>query len=122
MSILQHKLPLTGTIVDDHFQVYFILAQLRQQSMQNQAKLLTLEQQIKAELSSGRPDFREVECKIREFELTEHEEQKYVQTRLIQAASKDWMQRLDNQLLHQLLALEKIDQLLNRLTKLEIEE
>ncbi len=80
-----------------------------------------LEQQITAELSTGSPDFREVECKIREFELTEHDEQKYVMARLIQAASKDWMQRMDNQQLQQLLALEKIDQLLNRLTKLEIE-
>ncbi len=112
---------MTSTIVDDHFQAYLSLAQLRTQSSQNQTKLARLEQQITAELLAASPDFREVECKIREFELTEHDEQQYVLARLMQAASKDWMQRLDNHQLQQLLALDRIEQLLERLAKLEID-
>jgi hypothetical protein len=121
LSAFKQKQPMTSTIVDDHFQAYLSLAQLRTQSSQNQTKLARLEQQITAELLAVSPDFQEVECKIREFELTEHDEQQYVLARLMQAASKDWMQRLDNHQLQQLLVLDRIEQLLERLAKLEID-
>lgn len=86
-----------GTPIEAYFQTYLGLAELRKQSAKNLAKLSRLETQIEAELSVEKPDFVEVECKMREFEMTQHDQQKYVQPKLLEAASKGWMTRMDNQ-------------------------
>ena len=96
LDVFKKPSVLAGTVINDHFQNYLNLSELQKMSRKNLSKLSKLDTAITNELSQEKPDFMELECKLKEYEMIEHDQRKYVQPRILQAASKDWMTRMDN--------------------------
>ena len=64
-------------------------------------------------------DETEITCKTEEYRMTVNHEIEFVKLPMLQAANRDWQVRLENMMLKELVLLDRIDNLSDRLGQLE---
>jgi hypothetical protein len=74
-----------------------------------------------SERSASEIAFDEIEasCKLEEYRLTIYREITSVKLVMLQAASVEWTRRLDNTMVEQMVLLDRIDNLTERLSQVE---
>jgi len=108
------------TVLDkSRFSPWLHLADSLQQSKENKEKLAKLEKKITSLLSNDEElDEVEIQCKLKEYQMTVMYELEYSKVKTLKAASTDWHSKLENQILEQLVCLDKIDRLVNKVEEL----
>ena len=115
------------TALDVSCPQWVFLSEKLAQSFENRSKIQQLdkrlgelfEQDEKAKEDGAELDETEITCKIEEYKMTVNHEIEFVKVPMLQAANVDWQGRLENMMLKELVLLDRIDNLVNRLDQLE---
>ena len=115
------------TALDVSCPQWVFLSEKLAQSFENRSKIQQLDKRLgelfdhsgSTKEDAVQLDETEVACKIEEYKMTVNHEIEFVKVPMLQAANVDWQGRLENMMLKELVLLDRIDNLVERLDKLE---